>query len=96
MMVKKSELIRAGGVSEELRRAYWDLDLSLKIGESGKFLVFDPNVRITRKRPEEGDYSGERAAFIKRWAGILEKPDPFYSPNYSRETADFSYRRDFD
>ena len=96
MMVKKSELIRAGGVSEELRRAYWDLDLSLKIGESGKFLVFDPNVRITRKRPEEGDYSGERAAFIKRWADVLEKPDPFYSPNYSRETADFSYRRDFD
>jgi glycosyltransferase involved in cell wall biosynthesis len=96
MMVKKSELIRAGGVKEELRRAFWDLDLCLGIGENGKFLVYDPNVMITRKRQEEEDFSEESAAFIKRWANVLGKPDPFYSPNYSQKTADFSYRRDFD
>lgn len=92
MMVKKSALIGAGGVDRKLRRAFWDIDLCLKIGENGEVLVFEPNVVITRKRPEPCGFEEERAVFTEKWRPVLAKPDPFYSPNYSQKKADYSYR----
>lgn len=100
MLVKKEAFEAAGGFSEELKVAYNDIDLCMKLQEKGYMVLYDPYAEMyhyesqTRgfemttqkaKRVEE-----EAAIFISRWKEILEKGDPFYNPNLTLEKPDFS------
>ncbi|MEG0155969.1 MAG: hypothetical protein RR678_11430, partial [Lachnospiraceae bacterium] len=39
-------------------------------------------------------FNSEIELFKKRWPEILKKGDPFYNPNLTLESQDFSLRRD--
>ncbi len=99
MFIRKSDFQRVGGFEPELRVAYNDVDLCLKIGEFGLKVVGDPDIMLIHKESNTrgSDKRGERAARLaeeatwmhERWGSLL-RVDPFYSPNISLERMDFS------
>ena len=100
MMVKKSVFEKAGGFTQELASAFYDVDLCLKIGEAGYLIVYDPWVRLYQyeAKPRRGrkaasrkaDFEREEAYMRERWEEILIKGDPCYNPNLSLTRADYS------
>lgn len=103
MMVKKSVFEEVGGLTEELQVAFNDVDFCMKVRQAGKLVVYNPYVELyhyeSKSRgledtPEKvARFNNEIKIFSKRWPEILEKGDPYYNPNLTLESQDFSLRR---
>lgn len=99
MFVTKEAFTAAGGFDPELRVAYNDVDLCLKVRREGFKIVCDPDIVLvhkesrTRGSDEEGDKArrldAEAATMRARWADVLDH-DPFYSPNHDLARTDFA------
>ena len=100
MFIRKSEFTAVGGFDEELRVAYNDVDLCLKIRALGKKILADPDITLIHKesRTRGSDKHGARAKRLdeeagwmrRRWAQELDN-DPYYSPNIDLGRVDFAY-----
>lgn len=103
MMVKRSVFDDVDGFSEELAVAFNDIDFCLKVGETGKLVVYNPYAELyhyeSKSRgledtPEKvARFNQEIETFEKRWPDILKNGDPYYNPNLTLESQDFSLRR---
>jgi glycosyltransferase involved in cell wall biosynthesis/SAM-dependent methyltransferase len=100
MMLRKSVFEEVGGFDEaNLKDAYHDVDLCLKIRQIGYSIVWTPYAELYHlNRNSSGlDYTPRSTASIRqgrlymeqRWASELEN-DSFYSPNLSLDAKDFS------
>jgi GT2 family glycosyltransferase len=97
MLLRKSVFEEVEGFDEEnLRVAYNDVDLCLRIRERGYLVVYTPYAELyhhesaTRgytRRPAETSYMRER------WGEVLDN-DPYYNANFSRGSGDFNLRAD--
>ncbi|MDO4623104.1 MAG: glycosyltransferase family 2 protein [Eubacteriales bacterium] len=93
LMIKKSVYDEVGGLDEDFRVALNDMDLCLKVRKAGKLVVMDPAVELfhyesksrgSEEAPEKHErFKQEIRMFREKWADILEKGDPYYSPNLS-------------
>ena len=102
MMVKKSVFEEVGGLSTELKIAFNDIDLCMKIREKGYLIVYNPYAELyhyesksrglenTKEKVER--FNGEIATFAQKWPEILKNGDPYYNPNLSLERCDFSLK----
>ncbi len=98
MFVKADVFAKVGGFDEELRVAYNDVDLCLKVRKAGFKIVGDPDIVLIHKESKSrgSDLTGERSERLnaegrlmrERWAATLDN-DPFYSPNLSLDRGDF-------
>lgn len=98
MFVRAEVFTAVGGFETELRVAYNDVDLCLKVRKQGYKIVGDPDIVLIHKESKSrgSDENGERAARLNaeaawmraHWADMLDN-DPFYSPNLSLERGDF-------
>ena len=103
MMVKKSVFDEVGGLEEELAVAFNDIDLCLKIREKGKLIVYNPYAEMyhyeSKSRgledtPEKlARFHKEIAILEKRWPKIMKDGDPYYNPNLTLDSQDFSLKR---
>ena len=85
-------LAQAGRFDERLPRAFYDVDLCLKLRRSGYLIVYTPFARLYQQDSVDGNRladSPEGALMRERWAEMLQC-DPYYNPNLSRARADFS------
>ena len=83
-----------------------DMDLCLKVRELGKLIVFNPWVELyhyeSKSRgmedtPEKYErFKREVARFREKWAEVLEKGDPYYSPNLTLMYGDCSLRTPYE
>lgn len=99
MFVGKSDFHRIGGFDPELRVAYNDVDLCLRLRQTGLRIVCDPDIELIHKESKTrgSDRRGERAKRLRheaalmreRWGGAL-LDDPYYSPNISLSRSDFA------
>jgi GT2 family glycosyltransferase/glycosyltransferase involved in cell wall biosynthesis len=90
---RKSVMAQVGGFDEGFAVDFNDIDLCLKIVESGYRIVYTPYCSLfhfegaSAKRvsadPEE------RKRFIKRWARYMDN-DPYFNVNFSRRHFDFT------
>lgn len=102
MMVKRSTFEQVGGFDESLEVTFNDVDLCLKIRGSGKLVVYTPYAELyhyesksrgAEDSPEKVErFHREIGRFLDKWSGLLEKGDPFYSPNLTLLKPDFSLR----
>lgn len=102
MMVKAEVFQAVGGFTKELRVAFNDIDLCMKIREYGKRIVYNPYAQLyhfesksrgaedTQEKVER--FNGEIALFMQRWAKQVTQGDPYYNPNLSLDKADFSLK----
>lgn len=102
MMVPKQVFREVGGFSEELAVAFNDIDFCLKVRGAGKLVVYNPYAELyhyeSKSRgledtPEKvARFNQEIAVFEKRWPDILREGDPYYNPNLTLDSQDFSLK----
>ncbi|QNM10215.1 glycosyltransferase family 2 protein [Wansuia hejianensis] len=103
MMVDKRAFDEVGGLSEELAVAFNDIDFCLKLRGAGYLIVYNPYAELyhyeSKSRglddtPEKvSRFNKEIETFAKRWPEILQNGDPYYNPNLTLDSQDFSLRR---
>ena len=103
MMVKKSAFDQVGGLTEELAVAFNDIDFCMKLRAVGYLIVYNPYAELyhyeSKSRgledtPEKvARFNKEIATFEKRWPDIMRDGDPYYNPNLTLKSQDFSLRR---
>jgi GT2 family glycosyltransferase len=96
LAVRREVFDAVGGFdAENLPDNLFDADFCLKLREKNYRIVFTPYAELVQtdkkkrlnlhKRPN----AGERDYFVGRWPGVVGR-DPFYNPNLSYRSADFS------
>lgn len=100
MMVKKEVYNQVGGLSPELAVAFNDIDFCLKVRRLGKLIVYNPYAQLyhyeSKSRGHENTpdkivrFNREIEIFRHKWSDILENGDPYYNPNFSTDSADFT------
>ena len=103
MMVRRAVYQEVGGMEETLSVAFNDIDFCLKLREKGYQIVYEPYAELTHYEsksrglddtPEKtARFAREIAFFESRWPDILRDGDPYYNPNLTLESQDFSLRR---
>ena len=90
MLTRRAVFQQVGGFDEKLSGVFADVDLCLKIRSAGHLIVYTPFAKLYwhEPQPDKIDASSE-AVMRQRWADALQR-DPYYNPNLSRESADFS------
>ena len=103
MMVPRGVYEGLGGLDESYSVVFNDVDLCLRIRESGKLIVWTPFAELvhyeSKSRGSDED-TREKQAFFKeetrrfqgKWNGALSKGDPYYNVNLNRMTEDFRPR----
>lgn len=103
LMIKKSVFDEVGGLSEDFVVALNDVDLCLKVRETGKLVTIDPGVELyhyeSKSRglevsPEKHErFKGEIKRFRDRWSKIIKEGDPYYNPHLTLMLGDCSLRK---
>ena len=102
MMVKRSVYEELGGLEEELKVAFNDVDFCLRAIEKGYLVVYDPNVELyhfeSKSRGTEDSkekirrFQNEIEYMRSHWLELLKKGDPMYNPNLTLTKWDYSLR----
>ncbi len=102
LMTKREVFDTVGGLTEELKVAFNDIDYCMKVRKLGLRCVYDPYVtfhhyesksRGLEDTPEKiKRFNSEIVEFAGRWGEILANGDPYYNPNLSLGRADFGLR----
>lgn len=102
LMMKKSIFQEIGGFDETFEVAFNDVDLCMRIRKAGYLIVWTPCAELyhyesisrgAEDTPEkQARFKGEVERFQKRWKKELEEGDPYYNPNLTLESEDFSIK----
>lgn len=103
MLTKRSVFDKAGGMTEELAVAFNDIDYCLKVRKLGYLVVYNPYAELfhyeSKSRgledtPEKLErFHKEISILEQRWPDIMKKGDPYYNPNLTLDSQDFSLKR---
>ena len=103
MMVKRSAFDQVGGLTEELAVAFNDIDFCMKLRNAGYLIVYNPYAELyhyeSKSRgledtPEKvARFNKEIQIFERRWPDIMRDGDPYYNPNLTLKSQDFSLKR---
>ncbi|RUA02326.1 MAG: hypothetical protein DSY89_03010, partial [Deltaproteobacteria bacterium] len=101
MMVKRKLYVETGGLDEDnLPVSLNDIDFCLELRKKEMLNVFTPHCRavhhesVSRGYEETAEkrarFRNEIAWFRNKWKNLLDNGDPYYNPNLSLETENFS------
>ena len=98
MLLRKAVFEEAGGLDEEnLRVAFNDVDLCLRIRERGYRIVYTPHANLLHHESMSRGYGGgnptELLYMRERWGDVLDN-DPYYNIHFSRGGGDYNLRAD--
>lgn len=103
MMVSRDAFEKVNGLSEELAVAFNDIDFCMKLRTAGYLIVYNPYAELyhyeSKSRGQEDTpekvarFQKEINTFAARWPEILKNGDPFYNPNLTLDSQDFSLKR---
>lgn len=105
LLTSKADFLSVGGFDEKLAVAFNDVDYCLKLRNKNLLVVYTPfsewyhlesisrgadleNPEKKARMDDESDY------FETKWKEFLEKGDPYYNPNLSLKTFDYSFNID--
>lgn len=102
MMVKRPVFEEVGRLEEQLKVAFNDVDLCLKIRKNGYLIVYDPYVELyhyeskTRGAEDTKEkvrrFQSEIEYMRCHWIDILKNGDPAYNPNLTLKKWDYSLK----
>ncbi len=102
IMIPRKVWDEVDGLDETFKVAFNDVDLCMRIRQSGYLIVFTPFAELyhyeSKSRgldsaPEKRErFVGEVTRFQKRWRKELDAGDPYYNPNFSLDKEDFSIK----
>jgi GT2 family glycosyltransferase len=101
LMVSKSKFKKVGGLNEEFKVAFNDVDFCMKLRKAEYLNVFTPFAKLYHHESKSRGYEdtsekqkrfdGEVNLFQRLWTEELIKGDPYYNPNLTIIREDFSY-----
>jgi len=102
MMIKKKIFEGIDGFDDQLKIAFNDVDLCLRLMKKGYLNVYTPYAKfyhhesISVGRPDRGtrnvvEFQKEIEMMLKKWGDLLQN-DPYYNPNLTLDREDFSLR----
>ena len=102
LLTKRSIYEEGGGLENDLKVAFNDVDYCLKVREKDYLVVYNPYALLyhyeSKSRGVDDTYEkmirfeSEIEYMRKKWADILEKGDPYYNPNLTLAKSDFSLK----
>lgn len=102
LMVRRAVYEEVGGLEEQLKVAFNDVDFCLKVRKAGYLVVMNPNVRLyhyesksrgAEDTPEKhARFASEVNYMAEHWRDILESGDPYYNKNLTLIKGDFSMK----
>ena len=102
MMMRKEVFLEVNGFDENLKVAFNDVDLCLRIREKGYLVVYTPYANLYHYESLTRGYEDnpeKQARFLKevqyirqKWGYVIDKGDPYYNPNLTLEKEDFSIK----
>jgi GT2 family glycosyltransferase len=102
VMIKRSVFENVQGFDERLSVAFNDVDLCLRINESGQKVVFTPYAELyhyeSKSRGTEDSkekvrrFQSEIELMRTKWEKLLKKGDPYYNKNLSLTKWNYSLR----
>lgn len=100
LLVRKELFDALDGLDEKFTVAFNDVDFCLRIRKKGLLVVFNPYAELyhyeSKSRGFENTeekrarFESEVKMFQERYQKLLEKGDPYYNPNFSLDSADFT------
>ena len=100
MMVSRKVWNEAGGMDERFAVSYNDLDLCMRIRKAGYLIVWTPYAELyhyeSKSRGAEDTPEKKKRAndeidrFMERWGKEIEAGDPYYNPNLTLISGDFT------
>lgn len=91
MMIPKHVYDETGGLNEEFKVAFNDIDLCMRIRKSGYLIVFNPYCKayhyesksrgLETTSDKKKRFKKEMKIFRKYWSDQLKSEDPYYNPN---------------
>lgn len=100
LLVAKDKFLKVGGLdAEKLTVAFNDVDFCMKLHSEGYENIYQPAAKLYHyeSKSRGKDLAGEKRERYLREAAIMherwsshEKMDPYYSPNLTNKTEDFS------
>ncbi len=102
LMMRKEVFEEIGGFDEGYEISFGDIDLCLKIREKGYLVLWTPIAELYHQELKTRGYDDtaekrervkrEEVLFLAKWNNVLEKGDPYYSPNLTQDKEDYSIR----
>ena len=102
MMIEKQIFDEIGGFEEKLTVAFNDIDLCLRVGQTGHLVVYNPWIEAyhyeSKSRGKEDTKEkvrrfGDEIEFIRtRWITLLKQGDPYYNPNFSLKKCNYALK----
>lgn len=102
LMMRKDVYNEVGGLDEGYAVAFNDIDFCMKIRKADYLIVFTPFAEFyhyeSKSRGDEDTpekrarFNSEIFRFQERWEKELKAGDPYYNPNLSLDSEDFSLR----
>jgi hypothetical protein len=92
-MIRRNVFKEIGGFDENLKVAFGDIDLCLRIRKKGYRIVYTPYAKLYHHEcATRGDLHPKQDEdyMINRWKDVLIKGDPYYNPNLTLIREDFS------
>lgn len=99
LMIKKSIFDEVKGLEENLKVAFNDIDLCLKVRDKGYLVVYTPYAKLmhyeskTRGLEDSKEkikrFESEIDLFKSKWNSVIEKGDPYYNINLRLDSSNF-------
>jgi GT2 family glycosyltransferase len=96
MLVRREVYDEVGGLDENLRVSFDDVDLCLRMRERGYLVVYTPHAELYHHESVTLGRGVDHASEVymrERWEGVLDE-DPYYNSHFSRGVGDFNLRAD--
>lgn len=100
LLIRKDVFDEVQGLDEGFAVAFNDIDLCMKIRKSKYLIVFTPYAEFyhyeSKSRGQEDSpekvarFNSEINRFMKKWSRELKAGDPYYNPNLTLKSEDFS------
>ena len=101
LLVSRAQYDEVGGLDEEFRVAFNDVDFCLKLRHAGYLNVFTPFAELYHyesktRGMEEGEkqkrFQQEVGMFRRKWKADLDAGDPYFNPNFSLDYSDYTIK----
>ena len=102
LFARKSLYEELGYMNEDLAVAFNDVDFCLKAREKGYRIVYNADIELIHYESKSRGYEDtehksarfekEKEKFVSTWKKVLDKPDPYFNINFSRDYCEFIIR----
>jgi GT2 family glycosyltransferase len=95
LMMRRELFDECGGFNEHYFTHYQDVDLCVRLTQTGRMIIYTPRaVLIHHESVTRKTYYDlvDRTLFLDQWQSYVDAGDPFYNPNFDRDSHNYAVK----